>query len=67
LCEAHKSAIAGGHGHAADTAAATVAKRKVAPAPSKCWIVAMALAHPSGGSDKQSPAACRICGAALTS
>jgi hypothetical protein len=50
LCEAHKSAIAGGHGHAADTAAATVAKRKVAPAPSKCWIVAMALAHPSGGS-----------------
>jgi len=38
-----------------DAAAATVAKRNLAPAPSECWIVAEAITGPScGGARKES-------------
>jgi hypothetical protein len=36
--------VADSHDHAVDATTANVAKRKLAPAPSECWIVAIAIA-----------------------
>jgi hypothetical protein len=43
LYRAHNLSIIGCHHHVIDAAAASVAKRKLAPAPSECWIVAKAI------------------------